>query len=187
MLNEKGLSEKGIVARVMQLSGTSNTHSHSHHQIVFGLKGYAEFDISGSSGFVQKGVACIVPSNFSHSFFGDNDNKILILDITENLSLLGLEINLSNNALSNILDSPKYFQVDQQMMLLLKNLSQELEILANPVSEEVIGRCILHSLYNRLISEIDIEEVGSIRSLKSMSVFHPINMSLMSASRRPAI
>ncbi len=101
--------KNNIIARVLQLSGRSITHSHKHHQIVFGLIGHAEFEISGYSGFIQKGVGCIVPSNHSHSFYGDNENLLLIQDISDNLALLELESAFSSNALDSILDTPKCF------------------------------------------------------------------------------
>lgn len=159
-----------IVARVVHLSEQPNTHEHLHHQIVFGLTGHAEFEISGVSGYIQKGIGCIVPSNDSHSFFGNQENKILILDMTYNTSLLELETDFTYNALGGILDSPKYFQYDQRMHSLLKSLANELELMENDKAAScAIGQCLLHSLYQRLKGEISVEEVSHPRERIDLS------------------
>lgn len=159
-----------IIARIVHLSEQPNRHSHAHHQIIFGLKGHTEFEITGKSGFVQKGVGCIVPSNHSHSFFGNKENRILILDITPNLPLLELETALVSDTLRPLLDSPKYFQYDQRMNALLASLSDELEAMVNDeASPNIIGQCLLHCLYHRLRSEISVEEVGNTRDRIDLS------------------
>ncbi len=165
-MNEKN----NIAARILHLEEKPNTHSHLHHQIIFGLTGHAEFEISGISGYIQKGVGCIVPSNHNHTFFGNRENKIIILDMTQNLALLELETAFTNNALDSILDSPKYFQFDQRMHALLKALANELESIdTNSSSHNVIGQCLLHSLYHRLKSEISVEEVSLARERIDLS------------------
>lgn len=159
-----------IVARVIHLSEKPNNHSHLHHQIIFGLKGHAEFEISGQSGYIQKGVGCIVPSNHNHSFFGNQENKILMLDITNNLPLLELEAAFSSNALDSILDSPKYFQFDQTMHILIVSLSDELGVMKNDnAAPSIVGQCLLHSLYHRLKGEISVEEVSSVHDRIDLS------------------
>ena len=162
--------KNNIIARVLQLSGRSKTHKHKHHQIVFGLIGHAEFEISGYSGFIQKGVGCIVPSNHSHSFYGDSENLILILDISDNLALLELETAFSNNALDSILDTPKYFQYGQRMQQLLTSLASELDLMKDhDAAPSVVGQCLLHSLYYRLRGEIKVEEVARVRDRIDLS------------------
>ena len=152
-----------LTARVLHLEECPNAHSHVHHQIIFGLTGHAEFEISGMHGYIQKCVGCIVPSNHHHTFFGNRKNKIMILDITGNLGLLEINANLINNVLSSILDSPKYFQFDQEMHTLLKALANEIETLpSNSAASTAIAQCLLHSLYHRLRDDISLEDVSSI-------------------------
>ncbi len=165
-MNEKN----NIIARILHLEEKPNTHSHLHHQIIFGLTGHAEFEISGISGYLQKGIGCIVPSNHKHSFYGNRENKILLLDMTPNIALLELETAFTSNTLDNILDSPKYFQFDQRMHALLEALANELETIdTNSSSSSVIGQCLLHSLYHRLRSEISVEEVSLVRERIDLS------------------
>ncbi len=162
--------KSNIIARLTHLSEQPNRHSHTHHQIIFGIKGFAEFEISGQSGFIQKGVGCIVPSNHTHSFFGNKENKILILDITHNLPLVELETAFSSNALVPLLDSPKYFQFDHRLNTLLLALADELESLVeDDAAPSVIGQCLLHSLYHRLRGEISVEEVSAARDRIDLS------------------
>lgn len=157
-------SNSTTIARVVHLSEQPNTHSHQHHQIIFGLKGHAEFEISGVGGYLQQGVGCIVPSCDNHSFFGNKENKILILDITDNLPLLELESRMVNKSLDSILDSPKYFQFDQRMQSLLKSLASELDAMSEDrAAPNIVGQCLLHSFYHRFRDEIEMEEVASVR------------------------
>ncbi|PWQ97369.1 AraC family transcriptional regulator [Leucothrix arctica] len=153
-----------FTASVVRLSEQPRNHSHLHHQIIFGLKGHAEFEVAGVSGFIQKGVGCIVTSNTSHSFFGNQENKILMLDITSNIGLFELEAAFTHGVLDQILNSPKYFQFDQDMQSLLKVMSHELETVHNnQQAAKAIGQCLLHSLYHRLRGDMCIEEVSKPR------------------------
>lgn len=163
-------NNSNIIARITHLSKQPNTHSHVHHQIVFCLKGHSEFKIAGKNGYLQRGVGCIVPSNCHHTFFGDKKNKILLLDITNNLALLELEAAFGNQSLSPILDSPKYFQYDERLHTLLLSLSKELEAMVNDeAAPSVIGHCLLHSLYHRLRNDIQVEEVSVARERIDLS------------------
>lgn len=156
--------KRNIISRVTRLSERSNTHDHIHHHIIFGLKGHAEFDISGVSGYLQKGVGCIVPANNMHSFFGNSENKLLILDIVDNLALIGLETGFTNNYLAKMLDTPKYFQFGQNMQQLVKILGNELEnVVDNAYEQQVIGQALLNSLQHRFRNEIEVEEVSNIK------------------------
>ncbi len=151
-----------INARVYKLDEKPCTHKHLHHQIVFGLSGHAEFRVSGIDGYIQKGVGCIVPSNHSHTFSGHRKNKILILDITQNVALLELETAFRNNAFNNILDSPTYFEFGHRMHALLDALASELSTeKTNHASSNAIGQCLLHSLYHRLSCDIEVKEAGT--------------------------
>jgi len=168
MVTQQGNSN--LIARTTHLSAQPNTHKHDHHHIIFGLKGHAEFKIDGQSGYIQQGVGCIVPSNVSHSFFGNEKNKLLILDLTSNLPLLELESALRSHYLDLILNSPKYFQFDQIMVTLINALSNELDIMLNDNSASIaIGQCLLRSLYYRLSGDIEIEEVHQVRDRIDLS------------------
>lgn len=154
--------QNNIIARTMHLSELPNRHSHTHHQIIFGIHGHAEFEISGQKGFIQKGVGCIVPSNHIHTFFGNALNRIFILDITRNIPLLELETAFASHALDSLFDTPKYFQFDQRLTAMLVLLAEELEAMSeDDAAPSIIGQCLLHSLHHRLRSDIRVEEVGS--------------------------
>lgn len=153
--------QNNIIARTMQLSELPNRHSHSHHQIIFGIHGHAEFEISGQRGYIQKGVGCIVPSNHIHTFYGNQLNRIFILDITKNIPLLELESAFASHALDRLFDSPKYFQFDQRLITMLVLLAEELEAMVeDDAAPSVIGQYLLHSLHHRLKGDIRVEEVG---------------------------
>lgn len=162
--------KNNIVARITHLESMPRTHSHPHHQIVFGLTGHAEFEISELRGYVQKYIGCIVPSNHNHSFFGNKENKMLVLDITNNLPLLEFETSFCNNAWEGLLDSPKYFQYDQEMHALLLALAAELEAMVDDkAAPSVVGQCLLHSLYHRLKGEANVEAVKDVRNRVDLS------------------
>lgn len=153
-----------IDARIVHLSEQPHSHDHLHHQIIFGLTGHAEFDIAGISGFIQKGVGCIVPSSNAHTFFGNQENQLVILDITENIGLFELESAFTHNVLDSILDSPKYFQFGQEMQAILEVLGRELNTVKNnKPATNAIAQCLLHSLYHRLRGDIRVEEVQHSR------------------------
>ncbi len=109
-------------AEVMTLSREMNIHSHDYTQIVIGLNGQAEFDVSGVGNFIGPGQGCVVTASTEHAFGGVGKSEILVLNMLAEKQddVLVLE------RLDELGRKDIYFQLDSSIQQLIKTLSLEM-------------------------------------------------------------
>ncbi|MGH1486583.1 MAG: AraC family transcriptional regulator [Cellvibrionaceae bacterium] len=149
------MQQNDILARTKHLSSNAGCHKHLHHQIIIGMKGEANFEVEGLGGKVDEYSGCIVPSNESHSFYGDHDNDMFILDISPDINPAE-NSNFNSDIYYRLFESRRYFAVDQQMHLTLLSLAKELRMCDYDASmQPLVAELALRSLYNRLVVKKD--------------------------------
>lgn len=109
-------------ANVISLPTNAARHDHHYHQLVFGLEGDTEFDLSGYCRPVNLGWGCLLPSSTGHAFHGLGDNRIVVV----NLPTDG-DDRLLQQRLEALFDRPDYFNCSPQMQMLLNALSREMQ------------------------------------------------------------
>lgn len=109
-------------AQVMTLSSEMNIHSHDYTQIVIGLNGQAEFDVSGVGNFIGQGQGCVVTASTEHAFGGVGKSDILVLNMLAERS----EDRLVHERLNELGRKDIYFQLDSSIQQLIKTLSLEM-------------------------------------------------------------
>jgi hypothetical protein len=57
-------------AQLVTLPSYMECHDHNYTQVVIGLKGQAEFEVSGYGNLVGPGQGCVVTSGSGHAFGG---------------------------------------------------------------------------------------------------------------------
>ncbi|MHA2937840.1 AraC family transcriptional regulator [Vibrio sp. RC27] len=68
------------------LSTETSGHAHDYLQVVIGLQGKADFDISGSGNKIIPGQGCIITPDSRHAFSSiDEPSEILVLNLASNL------------------------------------------------------------------------------------------------------
>ncbi|MCV6589570.1 MAG: AraC family transcriptional regulator [Marinobacterium sp.] len=110
-------------AEVMSLPGDATTHDHEYHQLVLGLYGHTDFDISGLGQHVTAGGGCLVPSTTDHAFVGLGNNQIMVVNLPWNLHYSDQEYELINR----LFDQASYFHMSSQLQVLAGALSRELQ------------------------------------------------------------
>ncbi len=69
-------------AELITLPSHMDCHDHSYTQIVIGLKGQAEFDVSGVGNLIGPGQGCVVTAFTDHAFGGViGSSDILVLNL----------------------------------------------------------------------------------------------------------
>ena len=110
-------------AELVTLPSYMDCHDHSYTQIVIGLKGQAEFEVSGFGNLVGPGQGCVVTSGSGHAFGGVvGQSDILVLNMptpSEGDPLMLQKLNEINQR-------DTYFQLDVQIQKLIQMLVAEM-------------------------------------------------------------
>ncbi len=120
-------------ALVMTLSSEMNKHDHDYTQIVIGLSGKAEFEVSGVGNFIGAGQGCVVNASSQHAFGGIGKSDILVL----NMPLMKDYDPLVLQKLNELGKKDIYFQLDNQIKNLIAMLADEMR---NSPDDELLSR-----------------------------------------------
>lgn len=145
------LGEERVVpkpAEVLTLPDHMDHHDHSHTQIVIGLRGRSEFDVSGVGNIVGPGQGCVVNAEVSHAFGGIVDRPdILVL----NLPTHAQQEKLVFDQIRELSSSDVYFQLDTQIQKLIQMLVVEMKaspedvLLGKACSDTVMTLLLRHT------------------------------------------
>lgn len=111
-------------AELVTLPSYMECHDHSYTQIVIGLKGQAEFEVSGYGNLVGPGQGCVVTSGSGHAFggvVGQSDILVLNLPAPDDGDPLMLK------KLNELNQRDTYFQLDGQIQKLIRMLVAEMQ------------------------------------------------------------
>ncbi|MCH8550987.1 MAG: AraC family transcriptional regulator [Natronospirillum sp.] len=138
--------------QIQQLPSSGQTHHHAHHQMVFGLRGRAEFELEGPGGHeVTPWVGCLVPSEYNHAFQGVGDNQMLIVNIDQSPQAAAL---IHPQLVAPLFSQPRYVNLDLDFVRLLSVVGAEM---SRQPSDRWLGAhftgTLLHALYHRLFDQ----------------------------------
>ncbi len=132
--------------RVDCLPNSCLSHDHNYHQVVIGLTGTSEFEISGSSGQVSAVQGCLVPTEHLHFYEGIGSNNHLIIDLPHQHPLLTKEM----IDLNRLFETPGYFNIDNNLKLFLSFMIKELETFDDDATTaDFLTFAFMHRLHNR--------------------------------------
>ncbi len=110
-------------AELVTLPSYMDCHDHHYTQIVIGLKGQAEFEVSGKGNIVGAGQGCVVTAGSDHAFGGVvGQSDILVL----NMPLPTDDEPAMLQRLNELADKDVYFQLDTQIQKLISMLVAEM-------------------------------------------------------------
>lgn len=111
-------------AQLVTLPSYMECHDHNYTQVVIGLKGQAEFEVSGYGNLVGPGQGCVVTSGSGHAFGGVvGQSDILVL----NMPLATSDDPLMLQRLNELNQKETYFQLDGQIQKLIQMLVAEMQ------------------------------------------------------------
>lgn len=131
-----------VPAQLVTLPAYMACHEHDYTQIVVGLKGQAEFEVSGYGNLLRPGQGCVVTSGVGHAFGGvieQSDILVLNLPQPQNDDPLLLQ------RLNELKQKDVYFQLDTQIQHLIQMLVLEMQsspddlLLSRACSDTVIA------------------------------------------------
>lgn len=135
-------------AQLITLPASMDCHDHSYTQIVIGLKGHAEFEVSGLGNIVGPGQGCVVTSGSGHAFgakIGQSDILVLNMPIPQDDDPLVLQ------RINELARSDVYFQLDHQIQKLIHLLASEMQanpddlLLSRACSDTVVALLLRHT------------------------------------------
>ncbi len=127
-------------SQVIALPNHPSLHAHDYRQVVIGLQGQTEFELSGRGSLVGPGQGCLVSEAELHAFSGIGQNEILVINLPESV-LLG-ESSMKQKV-EALFERDVYFQLDAQAQTLVKALTGEM--IANP-HDVILGRACADTL-----------------------------------------
>lgn len=134
-------------AELITLPAYMDCHDHSYTQIVIGLKGQADFEVSGVGNIVGPGQGCVVTSGTGHAFgatVGQSDILVLNLPLPQGDDPLTLQ------RINELARSDIYFQLDKQIQKLIQMLVLEMHaspddlLLSRACSDTVVALLLRH-------------------------------------------
>ncbi len=119
---------------VISLPDQAAHHDHLYHQLVFGLEGDTEFDLSGQCRPIKVGWGCLLPTSTEHMFCGLGDNRIVVVNTP-----VAIDDAEQQSRIEHLFRQPSYFNCLPEMILLLQALSREM--LGNPQDKLLQDAC----------------------------------------------
>ena len=124
LIGEQGKLSLPKPAELVTLPSHMDCHDHSYTQIVIGLQGKAEFEVSGFGNLVGPGQGCVVTSGSGHAFGGVVEKSdILVL----NMPFPSVDDPLMLQTLNELSRRETYFQLDSQIQKLIQMLVTEMQ------------------------------------------------------------
>lgn len=134
-------------AQIVTLPSYIECHDHDYTQIVIGLHGQAEFEVSGAGSLVGPGQGCIVSCGSDHAFGGVVDQpNILVI----NLPKPSGEDPILLSKLNELARSDIYFSLDSQIKQLIQILVNDMRacpedfLLRKACSDTVMALLLRH-------------------------------------------
>jgi AraC family transcriptional regulator len=143
---------------LITLPSTMSCHDHCYTQIVIGLKGQVEFEISGHGNRIGPGLGCIVTSGSDHAFGGlMNQSDILVL----NLPCPDNDDPIMLQKLNALAHSDVYFYLDAQIQHLIQLLVHEVQVHPDDLLLSRACNDTLMALLQRHISGVQVHRRDS--------------------------
>ncbi|MDG3086293.1 AraC family transcriptional regulator [Vibrio hannami] len=135
-------------AEIVTLPSYMDCHDHDYAQVVIGLNGKAEFDVSGVGNYIGPGQGCVVTAGLDHAFGGVvGRSDILVLNLHSRLDIHASFLERINE----LSRSDIYFQLDSQirqlihMLVLEMQASPEDQILSRACNDTVMALICRHT------------------------------------------
>lgn len=161
-------------AEIVTLPSHMDCHEHSYSQVVIGLKGQAEFEVSGRGNLVGPGQGCVVTASSDHAFGGViGQSDILVLNMpvaTSNDPLMLDKINQLSRA-------DTYFQLDSQIQKLIRMLVLEMQSSPNDLLLSRACNDTVVALLQRHISVFETSAKESRFDLEAIDRYIDLHLS----------
>jgi AraC-like DNA-binding protein len=133
--------------RIQELNSEWNQHKHTHHQLVLGLTGKIQLQLADQKIITfERQHACLIPSECWHAFHGEENNRVLVIDIDPS------DVRIDAVVLSSLFYQPKFLLLDSQLVKLISALSDELSLQSRSSTKTSISAIQPHFISLILLS-----------------------------------
>lgn len=174
-----------VPAEVVTLPSFMDCHDHSYTQIVIGLNGDSEFEVSGVGNIVGPGQGCIVNSGEGHAFGSVlNPSDILVLNLPaaqDNDPLLLQKLN-------QVAKTELYFQIDSSVQQLIQLMTKEMRahpddvLLRRACNDTVIALLHRHSHQFQLTDKSARFDIELLNRYIDQHISHKISVAQLAGS-----
>ncbi|MFC3678721.1 helix-turn-helix domain-containing protein [Bacterioplanoides pacificum] len=149
-------------SRVQSLDAQPHRHHHHHHQVVLGLHGEVWFELPPrQQQRFGPGHGCLLPGNCEHSFHGDSDNAVVIIDVS---SHDGSNHLIDAGLFDQLFAQPRFIDLDDNLITLVRSLAHELSQRPHDVQlQQHVSGLLLHSLFHRVAPYQDPQQSAAGR------------------------
>ncbi|WP_111496816.1 helix-turn-helix transcriptional regulator [Marinobacter bohaiensis] len=140
-----------LSARVLKLPENACQHEHEHHQVVIGLQGASGLAGQGWGVDLDSRRACLVPTETTHDYYGNDDNHVLVIDLDPHVPALSNPRHADYDRLAPLFDRPFHLDMDNRLQSLIHLCASELNLAPdNRSMHEHFASGIIHCLSQRL-------------------------------------
>lgn len=172
-------------AEIVTLPSYMDCHDHDYTQVVIGLKGKAEFEVSGNGSLVGPGQGCVVTSGSDHAFGGVvGQSDILVL----NMPIPKVDDGLILQRLNELSNKEIYFQLDSQIQKLIQMLVAEMQaspddlLLSRACNDTVIALMQRHMLAFESVKKDSRFDLDAIDRYIEQHLSHRISVAQLAGS-----
>ncbi|QSP93495.1 helix-turn-helix domain-containing protein [Marinobacter salinisoli] len=144
-------------AQLLKLPVAAHQHNHQHHQVVVGVQGTADLTVEGTDARLDNWNACMVPTEATHDYCGDDRNHVLVINLDPSLPELSSPAHGDYDRLAPLFEKPRTLAMDSKMQGLVQFVAGEFDRSPdNAPMQRHLAAGILHCMADRLQEERDV-------------------------------
>lgn len=139
-------------AKLLKLPIAAHQHRHEHHQIVIGVRGEAELSVDGTGAHLDTWRACVVPTEASHDYCGDDQNHVLVINLDPLAPAINTPAHADYERMMRVFEKPRSLQMDSKLQGLVQFVASEFDRAPdNATLQQHLGASVLYCMADRIV------------------------------------
>ena len=139
-------------AKLLKLPIAAHQHRHEHHQIVIGVRGEAELSVGGTGAHLDTWKACVVPTEASHDYCGDDQNHVLVINLDPLTPAINTPAHADYERMMRFFEKPRTLQMDSRLQGLVQFTAGEFDRAPDNLTlQQHLASSILYCMADRIV------------------------------------
>ncbi|MBE0484618.1 AraC family transcriptional regulator [Marinobacter sp.] len=139
-------------AKLLKLPIAAHQHRHEHHQIVIGVRGEADLSVDGTGAHLDTWRACVVPTDASHDYCGDDENHVLVINLDPLTPAINTPAHADYERMMRVFEKPRTVQMDGRLQSFVQFVANEFDRAPeNSTLKQHLGSSVLYCMADRII------------------------------------
>ncbi|KPQ30264.1 MAG: AraC family protein [Marinobacter excellens HL-55] len=139
-------------AKLLKLPIAAHQHRHEHHQIVIGVRGEAELSVDGTGASLDTWRACVVPTEASHDYCGDDQNHVLVINLDPLAPAINTPAHADYERMMRVFERPRTLQMDSKLQGLVQFVASEFDRAPDNITlQQHLGASVLYCMADRIV------------------------------------